>query len=252
MKNFTKKYFILLLNLITIFLFCNVEKGFTQSFLNPNFYEDYKEYYNANIIIANSSNDISKLYYNLERLLKENNFRDADLQTLEIIKQAVIKNNDYTALSYVEIKSIDCDDLNKLDSLWYQYSNGKFGFKVQKDLWFSINESKLVRFANYSLYGLIVGWVDKKNNISEVTDSNHFLSYDQLDFSLNASNGHLPVLGLPSYALGEGNAFYSGSILDKEYPYNLTIDFQDEKGSLYGMGNILSLTIALLHEKCFL
>jgi len=71
---------------------------------------------------------------NLEKLLREGKFNDADIKTQDIILKLADKNND-NILSLEEIESISCDELNKIDEIWKNNSNGKFGFSVQLKIW---------------------------------------------------------------------------------------------------------------------
>jgi serine protease Do len=71
-----------------------------------------------------------------------------------------------------------------MDQLWLKYSNGKFGFSVQKQIWLDLGgkldgEPDLDTFEKL---GDRVGW--RKNN--------DWLSYDSYTYSTNALQGHLP------------------------------------------------------------
>jgi hypothetical protein len=71
-----------------------------------------------------------------------------------------------------------------MDQLWVKYSNGKFGFSVQKQIWLDLG-GKLdgkPDFDTYRKLGDRVGW----------RQNNKWLSYDSYTFSTNALPGHLP------------------------------------------------------------
>jgi hypothetical protein len=73
-----------------------------------------------------------------------------------------------------------------MDQLWVKYSNGKFGFSVQKQIWLELG-GKLDGESDWDTFtklGLRVGW--KKNY--------EWLHYDSFTFSTNALRGHLPVV----------------------------------------------------------
>ena len=75
-----------------------------------------------------------------------------------------------------------------MDQLWVKYSNGKFGFSVQKQIWLELG-GKLdgePDFDTYLKLGSRVGW--RRNN--------EWLSYESHTFSTNALPGHLPRLGI--------------------------------------------------------
>jgi hypothetical protein len=73
-------------------------------------------------------------------------------------------------------------DLNTIDQLWLKASQGKFGFTVQKNLWFSLGGREDAE--TETRLGFLLGWR---------TDSD-WLNYSDLNFSLQARRGHLPVV----------------------------------------------------------
>ena len=82
-----------------------------------------------------------------------------------------------------------------MDQLWVKYSNGKFGFSVQKQIWLDLG-GKLDGEPDWDTLrklGSRVGW--RKNN--------EWLSYESYTFSTNALPGHLPrALGRERGVLG--------------------------------------------------
>jgi hypothetical protein len=74
-----------------------------------------------------------------------------------------------------------------MDQLWVKYSNGKFGFSVQKQIWLDLGgklDGEPDRDTLRKL-GDRVGW--RKNN-------DWLWSYDSYTFSTNALPGHLPAV----------------------------------------------------------
>jgi hypothetical protein len=67
-------------------------------------------------------------------------------------------------------------DLCTIDYLWVKYSNGRFGFTVQKRIWWDVGEDK-------KKFGNRIGWYIESN----------WKSYSNICFTLNAPMGHLPV-----------------------------------------------------------
>uniref|UniRef100_A0A0C1NM16 GUN4-like domain-containing protein n=1 Tax=Tolypothrix bouteillei VB521301 TaxID=1479485 RepID=A0A0C1NM16_9CYAN len=49
------------------------------------------------------------------------------------------------------IKNFPCTDLRTIDQLWVKYTNGRFGFSVQKRIWFSVGK-------DYGKFAVSVGW----------------------------------------------------------------------------------------------
>jgi hypothetical protein len=82
-------------------------------------------------------------------------------------------------------KNVSADDFHIIDKLWLKYSNGHFGFSVQKRIW-QEESDKLDEFDRNKIYARFceaVGW--------RIVNGCLLSSY--LNFSLNAPVGHLPV-----------------------------------------------------------
>ncbi|NJO62608.1 MAG: GUN4 domain-containing protein [Richelia sp. RM2_1_2] len=114
-------------------------------------------------------------YAPLENLLTLNKWQSADEETNSIILQLTnrvdagwLREEDFAALS--------CFDLETIDELWTNHSQGHFGFTAQSQIWKTVEE-------NYIKFGLSVGW-----------RLNHqWQKYSQLKFNLEAPPGHLPA-----------------------------------------------------------
>ena len=120
----------------------------------------------------------------LEALLKAGKWRDADLETWKLMKK-LTKREQEGWLRVEDVKNFPRQELRKMDQLWIKYSNGKFGFSVQKQIWLN-SGGKLDGEYDRDTFGKLgsrVGW--RKNN--------EWLSYDSYTFSTNALPGHLPV-----------------------------------------------------------
>jgi hypothetical protein len=65
-----------------------------------------------------------------------------------------------TATKAVMLKRADCETLRTIDQLWVKYSNGKFGFSIQKQIWLDCG-GKLGEFNLDALlrFGDRVGWI---------------------------------------------------------------------------------------------
>jgi hypothetical protein len=124
------------------------------------------------------------IFQKLESLLQAGKWRDADLETWELMKK-LTKREQEGWLRVEDVKNFPRQELRKMDQLWVKYSNGKFGFSVQKQIWLDLG-GKLDGKPDYDTYvklGDRVGW--RKNDT--------WLSYDSYTFSTNALRGHLPV-----------------------------------------------------------
>ncbi len=96
-----------------------------------------------------------------------------------------------------DIDEFPCTDLRTIDTLWVKYSNGRFGFSVQKRIWESVGGKP--GEGDYKIYKKFadrIGWYVKQKD--------EWLSRSNLSFTLNAAEGHLPSLGhLPYIRSGQ-------------------------------------------------
>ncbi|MBD1851011.1 GUN4 domain-containing protein [Cyanobacteria bacterium FACHB-502] len=73
-------------------------------------------------------------YTKLRDLLKAQNWYAADNETYKVMIQAVgSKEGDW--FTSEELLNFPCTDLKTIDQLWVKYSEGKFGFSVQKQIY---------------------------------------------------------------------------------------------------------------------
>jgi uncharacterized Zn finger protein (UPF0148 family) len=78
------------------------------------------------------------------------------------------------------LNQFPCEDIYIIDQLWSNYSYGRFGFSLQKQLYELCHR-------NYSTFTQIVGWV--REDQERYTYSNEEKSFD-----IKAPRGHLPIL----------------------------------------------------------
>jgi hypothetical protein len=121
-------------------------------------------------------------YTRLRDLLADGKWEEADEETLAVMLKAAGREEDW--LDTESIEKFPCTDLRTIDRLWVKYSDGRFGFSVQKRIWESVggkpgeyDEEIYRKLANR------VGWRVKEE----------WLNYSDLTFFLNAPQGHLPV-----------------------------------------------------------
>ncbi|MBO1047666.1 MAG: GUN4 domain-containing protein [Dolichospermum sp. DEX182a] len=98
--------------------------------------------------------DYSKLRY----LLAAQNWEEADKETYEVMIKAVGKKSDEWFTSD-ELLNFPCQDIRTIDQLWVNYSNGRFGFSVQKEIYLSVG-GKPRRYEDeaFSIFCRTVGW----------------------------------------------------------------------------------------------
>ena len=111
--------------------------------------------------------------------------KEADQETANIL----LKLTNRTKQGWLDedhIEQLPCHELKIIDQLWYEASNGQFGFSVQKKIYENLGGRQDYDSKIWYEFGEQVGW---KNN-------NTWLSYKDLNFNLWASQGHLPMLGM--------------------------------------------------------
>lgn len=119
-------------------------------------------------------------YQALEEYLAQGNWREADQETDNLIQ-------DVTGTSYLapeDIKTLPCESLQAIDQLWNKYSEGHFGFSIQKDLYRAAGNDPNGPYnqQGFDQYGEQLGW----------RVNSRWLAYDKLTFAKDAPKGHLP------------------------------------------------------------
>ena len=75
-------------------------------------------------------------YTKLRTLLSSGKWQEANQETWNVMCRAARKNIG-SVLSADDIKQIACDDLQIIDSLWQQHSQGRYGFSAQNQIYMS-------------------------------------------------------------------------------------------------------------------
>ncbi|GAB4325699.1 MAG: hypothetical protein OHK0047_10720 [Leptolyngbyaceae cyanobacterium] len=120
-------------------------------------------------------------YQQLETYLRNQQWRDADIETYRLMIQTV--NKEFGSYFTVEdLQTFPCPDLRLLDELWVKYSQGKFGFSVQKQIWIECGRPMTYN-DDWKRFGDRVGWRKEGD----------WLDYDNLIFDLNAPAGEFPL-----------------------------------------------------------
>ncbi|MBD2342136.1 GUN4 domain-containing protein [Calothrix sp. FACHB-156] len=157
-------------------------------------------------------------YARLKSLLEDKKWKMADAETAEMMLKVSGRQKEGW-LTVEDLNNYPCEDLRTLDKLWKKYSNGQFGFSVQRRIWEEVagipikvenNEPLLNRFAER------VGW-------RTVKVSNDKIEYeqilpDQIKYDINAPKGHLPTvykIGVLWYGVGYGGAFGGSSLMQR-------------------------------------
>jgi hypothetical protein len=129
----------------------------------------------------NQPPEIPSRYANLEKYLKTPQWREADQETYRLMITTIGKEEGQW-FDLKDLETFPCEDLRTLDQLWVKYSNGKWGFSVQKRIWEECGSPRNYN-KDWETFGDRVGW---RKNWS-------WVSYDNLSFNLeNSLNGEFP------------------------------------------------------------
>jgi len=121
-------------------------------------------------------------YSKLRELLAFKNWRGADKETADLILKIAGRKKE-GSLTVKNIEQFPCEDLRTIDQLWVKYSNGRFGFSVQKRIWQDAKQ-------DLTTFGGSIGWRN------EGWFHSSWKSYYALTFTLDAPLGHLPSQGV--------------------------------------------------------
>ncbi|PZU98827.1 MAG: hypothetical protein DCE90_03190 [Pseudanabaena sp.] len=117
-------------------------------------------------------------YQQIQILLAKQEFEEADrLTSKKLCEAASVDALARGWLYFTEAKSIPINDLLTINQLWLVYSEGKFGFSVQRKIWLSVGKG-------WDKFWLKIGW---KKDGSFTRYPNEFI------WSLEAPRGHLPL-----------------------------------------------------------
>lgn len=133
-------------------------------------------YYPHGVVTLKSEKAID--YQPIQVLLAKQDFEEADRITSKKLCEAAGANALARGwLYFTEVKSIPINDLQTINQLWLVYSEGKFGFSVQRKIWLSLGKG-------WEKFWLKIGW---KKSGSFTRYPNEFV------WSLDAPRGHLPL-----------------------------------------------------------
>ncbi|MGM3306983.1 protein kinase domain-containing protein [Anabaena sp. WFMT] len=120
-------------------------------------------------------------YTRLRELLASGKWKEADEETTRVMLAVVGRENDGW-LSEKDIYNFPCQDIRTLDQLWVKYSNGRFGFSVQRRIYQSLRGTRKFHREVWDAIGDKVGWKKDKK----------WMYYDDLTFDITAPEAHLP------------------------------------------------------------
>jgi len=117
-------------------------------------------------------------YAHLEQLLVEEEYKLADIETsrklCELAGEAAVSRK---WLYFSEVPTLPVEDLRTLDQLWRVYSEGRFGFSIQREIWLGAGQV-------WEQLWPRIGW----------KDGNTWTRYPgSFTWNRSAPRGHLPL-----------------------------------------------------------
>ena len=142
-------------------------------------------------------------YAHLRDLLKAEKWQEADDITLNTMLQ-VARRKKYGWIGMNDLRKIPHVDLRTIDALWVKYSNGRFGFSVQKKIYLlccgKIDRRDIeYKKDSWEKFGDTVGWRIDQN----------WIWHSEADFNISAPQGHLPIV-FPKFTDSYSHAMMSG------------------------------------------
>lgn len=113
-------------------------------------------------------------YAALQQSLSAGDWRTADQDTRRLLLKLTGREQDVW-VDEASLKQLPCETLQTIDTLWQSASQKRFGFGIQYNQWMASGK-------NLDEMSDRVGW----------RNAGMWVSYDRLNFSLEAVPGHLP------------------------------------------------------------
>ena len=108
--------------------------------------------------------------------MERKEWEKADSETFEIILE-ITNRKEEGWLDSEAITGLPCEYLREIDQLWKNYSQGRFGFEEQSEVWHRYSTySKEYDSESYKRFGEALGWYSQ--------ESDNWLSIDQRSFDL--------------------------------------------------------------------
>ncbi|WP_427162372.1 GUN4 domain-containing protein [Aliinostoc sp. HNIBRCY26] len=129
-------------------------------------------------------------YSRLRDLLAAKKWQEADKETYLLMLQ-VVGREDGDYIRSEELLNFPCTDLRTIDRLWVKYSNGHFGFSVQKEIYLSVGGKLNGKYypEAWEKFGDHVGWRVNGN----------WIWYCHVTFNTSSPRGHLPGGSMTGY-----------------------------------------------------
>lgn len=129
--------------------------------------------------------------------LEAGQWQKADVETDRVLLMAADRQQE-EFLTVESIETFSCEALDRIDSLWRNYSNGKFGLSVQRPIWTDAAHDG----APFRDFATEVGW----------RVEGEYRTYDQIDQGLRASLEQAPAGSMPFAAVARGFVYYDYTV----------------------------------------
>ena len=141
-------------------------------------------------------------YRHLRELLETGKWKEADLETMNIILKITNREKVKWLREKQDIEEITCEDIRIMNNLWRQFSQNQFGFQAQQEIWQEVG-GDLSKFdgGTYDKFCDRVGWQ---------VENDWLPSYDDFTFNLNAPKGHLPTLRVSNVSMNSWRSNFRG------------------------------------------
>lgn len=133
-------------------------------------------------------------YTQLRNLLAVGNWADADDETYSVMLK-VVDRKEVDGIRDKDLWNFPCTDLRTIDSLWVKYSNGRFGFSVQKKIYLEVGgvaDGEHYEEA-WEKFGDRVGWRKGRWMKKEKEMEKEWINSSKVTFDTSAPMGHLPT-----------------------------------------------------------
>lgn len=146
----------------------------------------WSELETINLTQFTKRSDLGVDYTDLANLLRISKWKKADEFTVNIMLKIANQEEDFDSES---LHLFPYSELLIIDKLWSTYSNGRFGFSVQKHIFHKLDK-------DVKKFGERVGWGERLDK-NLFKDKFFWRDQDKLKAKLNSPLSHLPVGHLP-------------------------------------------------------
>ncbi|MDB9454396.1 GUN4 domain-containing protein [Dolichospermum circinale] len=126
-------------------------------------------------------------YTELIVLLSAGKWKEADQETQRVMLSVTKLENEF-GLNEENIENFSCIDLRTIDQLWVKFSNGKFGFSVQKRIYQNLGGTKEYNKKIWGAFADHIGW----RKYLGWSEGDTWLRYDDMTFDNTAPEAHFP------------------------------------------------------------